>query len=322
MRVFIPLLALFVSLSLWATPGIILETKGSVVATLPGKKPVAAKLGLEFPDGTKLQTAQGATAKLMFMNGGMETIGERTVYVVGGKQNQRPKKSLGQGMLLAMKEAVDVSGSGPTVTGMVKMVPGVPLTGSFEVIPYVGGIEGIFPAGTSVTMEDLTSQGVVGFKWSGPTIQGEKPILALYEEGGSPLFFPIVSDLGSTEIPLKKLKKLNLSEGKTYRWYLGQLEKGKPVSQSQGFSFEIVRSSEVEKMNAELGQLTSLGLDSKEAGDWMQAQIFYKYKMYQRMVDTLSPIYEQYQTPAIQRLLFLGYVRMGKYSRAKEFLPQ
>jgi len=166
-----------------------------------------------------------------------------------------------------------------------------------------GGIEGITPIYGTIPLE-----GAIEFRWRGKPILGKKPLLVFVEEGKSPKFF-----LLSRETKKKKLKReeLEIQEGKSYQWYLGRLEKGnKIISQSRVFSFRILSNNELKRLTQEL---------SKSDSDFLEAQVFYNYQMYHDMVNMLESLRKRYTAPEIRKLLFLGYVRLGRHWEAKKY---
>lgn len=71
---------------------------------------------------------------------------------------------------------------------------------------------------------------------------------------------------------------------------------------------------------ADLKQIDSLGLE-KDGQSLMQAQVYYKYQQYQRMVNLLVPVYRAQTPPTdmVKNLLVLGFQKMGKSDEAKKY---
>ena len=210
-----------------------------------------------------------------------------------------------------MRDAVTQSGSGPTVTGMVKMIPGAPKAGQLKVTPAVGGIEAVYPNNTTIRLVDD-----IVLQWSGTDTRGEKPVLVFFESGQKPQTFDLTA--AQKQFSLNG-KTLGLAKGKTYNWYLGRLEKGKPIAQSQKFSFQTLGEVKEVELEMSLANLKSLNPETPEGEAFLKAQVFYQYKMYDRMVAELEPLYATNKTGALKRLLFLGNIRMGKKAQAKQY---
>ena len=67
------------------------------------------------------------------------------------------------------------------------------------------------------------------------------------------------------------------------------------------------------QLSADLKQVDSLGL-SADGKSLMQAQVYYKYQQYQKVIDILLPVYKTQNPPAdiVKNLLNISYNKMGK----------
>lgn len=174
---------------------------------------------------------------------------------------------------------------------------------------FEGGIEGIFPV-AGVILPDRA----VRFEWRGERLKGEKPALFFFKEGTNHhQVFPVSADAKEMTVGVGHF----LPEWR-YRWYVGRVEKGKPIAQSRVYSFAILAQAESEAMKNDLLQLEKRSLKT-EGADFLKAQIFYHYRLYHEMVGVLRPLHQKFKSAAVQRLLFLGYVKLGKLNEAEKF---
>ena len=296
------------SIPLIAAPGIVIETEGSVLINIPEKKVRQALLGMEFPDGTRIKTGQESFITFLLMDGQLKNLGPETEYKVERKKVLGEKKIE---WLAAIREAVRQTGSGPTLHGILKITPGVPLAGELQVLPFAGGIEPIFPNNTS--LEKIPETMV--FQWSGKKIEEKKSIFVLLEPGQKHQMFKVKADQKSIEL---KPKKLGLELGKTYHWYLGYKKKGRPIAVSQTFSFKILNTKEETAFYQELIALEKVPLKTEGGRDFLKAQVEIHYGLYFEALQLLEPLYRQYETMALRRLLLLVNSRLGRLSEAKE----
>lgn len=58
---------------------------------------------------------------------------------------------------------------------------------------------------------------------------------------------------------------------------------------------------------------------SSEGKAFLKGQVYYSYGQYDEMVKTLKPVYHKTRSPAVKRLLKLGYVKMGLYDEARKY---
>lgn len=194
----------------------------------------------------------------------------------------------------AMQDSFTVQKMGP---------PGV--KHGLEIHPPAGGIEGIFPVfGKIVKPKQLT------FRWQGK-VKGEKPALFLFAEGKikqRALLLPVQAE--TVTLPVSESE---LPAGKVYHWYLGRIESGKHIGQSRVYAFEFLSKNQTRELTSQLTKLGDL--------PFLQAQIYYHYQLYHDMVGLLESLYSDNKTEGLKRLLFLGYVRLGRHGEAKKFAP-
>lgn len=169
--------------------------------------------------------------------------------------------------------------------------------------PEAGGIEGIAPVYGA-----LEPSPTLSFEWRGKNILGDKPAFIIFEAGGfhhQPYFVGRDAKRISFET-----KELGLQRGKEYRWYLGRLEKKELIAQSRVFTFRILSEKESKNLARELVEA--------KAG-FSKALVYYKYQMYHSTVDSLKVLYRERPTSDIKRLLYLGYVKLGRPREAKKY---
>lgn len=297
------------SSSVFATPGVVVETKGKVELTLPGENPKPAAVGIEFPDGAKFTAGPSSKAVLMFMDGVMETVIEKSEVVIDGGRKNSTKKLVGRQMLAALDEAVRATGNGPTVHGMVKMAP--PSVGELKVIPPVGGIYGVYPRETAI---QLNKQ--IRFQWQVESLEGNNLAVVVFESGKPHRGFAIGPAGRQKNVSAKELK---LKKGGNYNWYIGEKQGKQYIAKSQRFTFSILSAADEKRLVAELKQIDALGLATNEGKNFLKAQTYFPFKMYDAMVTLLEPLYQKNPTPAVQKLLFLAYVKMGRLDVAKRY---
>lgn len=178
---------------------------------------------------------------------------------------------------------------------------------SLELHPFEGGIEGIFPVYGNLQM----SVPDFWFLWRGKKIKGEKPVLVFREQGGKTQKTWDVS--GKTGGLLVRTRSLNLKRGKEYEWFLGRLEGEEVIAQSRVFRFRILSKEESRRLQKAIEQ---------NKAKFLKAQIYFNYRLYHDMVALLEPRYKMAPSESLRKLLFLGYVRLGRHHEAKKFGPK
>ena len=76
----------------------------------------------------------------------------------------------------------------------------------------------------------------------------------------------------------------------------------------------------LKEMQEDLTQINTMGLQS-DGKALMQAQVYYKYQQFQKMTNTLLPVYKSQTPPAemVKNLLALGYEKMGNPAKADNY---
>ena len=295
-----------------ATPGVVVEAKGIVTAQFPGAKPKPAATGIEFPDGTKFVASKGATATLMLMDGAMQTVVEGKNYIAGKVKPTKVATPTSQKLLVALNEAVQSTGSGPTVHGMVKMTPGVPLYGEITPAPPIGGITALFPNNTALILPDA-----IRFQWEAKNgLSGKNLAVVFFEKGKPQMNFPIKPADSSVTLTAVQLQ---LQKGVNYYWYLGEKQGKEMIAKSQRFSVSILSDADEKLLAADLQEIDLLGLTTAEGKNFLKSQVYYRYKMYAEMKTLLDDLYAKEPTIALKRLLFLTNVRLGNLAAAKQY---
>lgn len=98
----------------------------------------------------------------------------------------------------------------------------------------------------------------------------------------------------------------------------GQATPGEKVATARGNA--PLSSEKSASLATDLKQIDSLGLE-KDGQALMQAQVYYKYQQYQKMVNLLIPVYRTQNPPTdmVKNLLALGFQKMGKPDEAKKY---
>ena len=177
-----------------------------------------------------------------------------------------------------------------------------------EIKPFEGGLDGIFPVYGALSMTEA-----ITFRWRGKKIQGALPVFVF----GKKTFSIRPRD----KKIILSAEALGLKSGQKYEWYLGRKEGEKIIAQSRVFRFEILSSQSADRLKKDLENLISLPAKTKEGRRFMEAQIYYKYRMYHAMVALLEPLYKMAPTESLRKPLFLGYVKLGRHHEAKKFAP-
>jgi hypothetical protein len=310
-------LALVLMFCFFALPafasGVLVDAKGSVTITMPGGKSAAAKTGAELPDGAKISVGKGSLASVMMMDGSIEEIGANQNFTVGGKEKVQGKKTVIDGIALAMNE-VSSAGSQPTVHGMIKMGrmgPGEPKP-TVSVGAGLFGPEAIFPVETTIY-----ESAEITFTWKyGAKFNFKDPVL-------------VINDIGQKQIGSKKISPqngrlsvnsadLNLSAGNRYSWYFASDEKGKIQGKSRRFNFRIISPAEKQKLDADIAKIKAFNM-SDDGKKFLTAQLYYRQQMIDAMVKELAPVWKNNQSDSVKKLLFYGYSRMGQPEEAKKY---
>lgn len=188
--------------------------------------------------------------------------------------------------------------------------PGV--KAGLEIRPPEGGIEGIYPVAGLID-----PGGNLHFQWQGEKVKGKTPSFFFFEEErNGHQSFPIRSKDKSI---LLDAKELGLKPGENYRWYLGRMEKGKGIAQSRVYSFSLLQKKNRRALENDFKKLGAMNLATSEGADFLRAQLFYQNKMYHDMVALLEPLYKIVRDKWLKRLLFLGYVRLGRHREAEKY---
>ncbi|MDO8527755.1 MAG: hypothetical protein Q7T03_08720 [Deltaproteobacteria bacterium] len=285
--------------SAMALPGVVVEKSGSLLILYPDGKRVVVTAGTEFYDGCKLIGANGK-ALLLLSNGALVSIAGSQTFDTKQLPTTSVPKNVG-GLAIGLEDSFSVKKMGPV--GM-SVAP--------DLRPPAGGIRGVAPVYGALALPDG-----IHFQWKGKSILSSDPVLVFINPTKSePLLFPVKKDQKELSV---KSSELCLEPGAEYSWYLGHLKKGKPIGQSRVFTFRILSESEKQNLDKDLNGLKTLPATSMEGRDFLKAQIFYKFKMYQDMVETLKPLYKKYHTSGIGRFLYLGYIRLGRHDEAEKY---
>ncbi len=292
--------------------GVIVDAKGKVSVAAPGGQNVSAKIGAELPDGTSVSVASGASASVMLMDGSIQEIGSGEKYTVGAAEKPAGKKTMIDGISLAMNE-VAAGGAGPTVHGMVKMTkPGVN-----QPKPTLAGIgtmgpEAIYPVETAIE-----STPEITFLWSQRIpLNFANPVIVVDDASKKRITYKKIAP-ANNRIAIKA-SELKLAPGKAYSWYFASNQNGKMSGQSRRFNFSVLSEAAQKKLNEDKAKVQALSI-SEEGKKFLTAQLYYRFKMTADMVRELLPIWQKNQTDTIKKLLFFGYAKMGQPEEAKKY---
>jgi len=306
----LPILIFFLSpLSLFAMSAVVIESHGASTVLFPKGVSEAARLGMELPKETRLQTKKGGSVTLLQMDGALLRFREGTEYQVGKKEGK--EKNQNQKIFLpAWREVERITGNGPTPSGVQKMFP--PRYGKLRILPLMGGIEGVYPRETALLFKNN-----LHFEWRASVLSGKNLRIVLFQSGREHVGFPIsVTDRKKTI----STQKMGIKKNEEYYWYIGEeVGSGKYVGKSQRFSFSVLSRTQEVQLQKELQEIQSVGLSTKEGANFLTALVYYRFRMFSEMAAHLEPLYQKYKTPALQRLLFLSYIKMGRIKEAKRY---
>ena len=306
------IVAVFCTVSFAASAsGVLVDAKGAVTVAAPGGKNVAAKIGAELPDGTKISVASGASASVMFMDGSIQEIGPGEKYTIGGAEKPAGKRTVIEGIALAMNEATSASGS--TVHGMVKMTqPGVNPAKPNLVGIGGSGPQGIYPVETAIEMAPE-----VIFQWSQRVpINFANPVIVFDDASKKQITYKkIVPSSGKIAV---KAEESKLAPGNSYSWYLAADENGNILGKSKRFNFSILSEAEKAKLDSDKAKVQSMNI-SEDGKKFLTAQLYYRSKMTDAMVKELVPLWQKNRSDTIKRLLFIAYAHMGRPEEAKKY---
>ncbi len=291
--------------------GVLVGAKGAVNLSLPNGKATAAKTGVELPDGSKISVGKGGSASVMLMDGAIETLGSGQKYTVGQTDKSAGKRTVIDGIAIAMNEAT-ASSSGPTVHGMVKMGqlgPGAPKPG---IISAAGnqGLFAVYPINTAIgAAKQLT------FKWNGGTQLKITNPTFIIEDGAGTRIVSMRADPAKGEVAADASKLL---PGNKYSWYYAADEHGKLLQKSRRFDFAVISDAEKKKLEGDIARVNSLDM-SEDGKKFLTAQLYYRTRMVDAMVKELLPLWRTNPSDAVKRLLYMGYVKMGQTKEALKY---
>ncbi len=288
---------------------VLVDAKGAVTVTLPGKKATPATSGLELPKGAVVTTGAKASASILFASGAVDQVAAEKRYTVGQSSTEAKRTELGGGLGTAMRELA-AAGQGPTVHGMVREAKGPKKSGlGLALGPGAGGVTPLAPRHTTVLLEKT-----LVFSWKGKP-DWSNPIFVIDTEKGA-----IVKTLpiqpGEQSLS-KATAALGLKKGMDYGWYLGTQGKKGPTRKMARSPFTTLSAAEEKRYSAERAKLGSLGLGA-DGKAILEAQLDFQYGLYATMIETVSPVWAHNKSPFVKKLMYLGYHRMGN-TRAEQY---
>lgn len=286
------------SIRAFAATGVVVEQGGGLYFVTQKKQKIIPKMGEEFYDGYKVYNTKGRVLLLLFYGDLIELNGQQTFQT--GKDSVKPKPYLPP-PYTALEDAINVAKMGP-----------VGLKAKLSMHPPKGYIQGLYPINGTI----FPTTKII-FEWKGKDVFGEKPTFFFFEDSKNPKYkiFSITTKTKRLEL---SAQELGLEEGKTYHWFLGRLEEW-PKSQSQVYSFQILSTKDEARLNHDFKTVDALHISTKEGEDFLKANIFYHYQMIHDMINLLQPIYTKRPSRSLRRLLFLGYVRLGRPVEATKY---
>lgn len=292
--------------------GVLVDAKGSVTVAAPDGKNVAAKIGVELPDGAKISVASGSSASVMLMDGSIQEIGAGQKYTIGGAEKPAGKRTMIEGISLAMNEVAS-TGQGPTVHGMVKMTrPGVN-----QPKPTLAGIGGTGPEAIYPVETTIEQAPEITFMWSQRVpLNFPNPVIVLNDASKKQITYKKITPANNSATI--KAGEIKLAPGNSYSWYFASDQNGKISGQSRRFNFTVLSAAGKKRLDDDKAKVQALGI-SEDGKKFLLAQLYYRSKMLNAMVKELLPLWQKNQSDTIKRLLFFGYAKMGQPEEAKKY---
>ncbi|MDP2600835.1 MAG: hypothetical protein Q8P84_08920 [Deltaproteobacteria bacterium] len=282
----------------FAATGVVIQQGGGLYFVTPQGKKVKPQFGDEFYNGYKVYNTKGRAVLLLFYGDLIDLEGKQKFQA--GEGSVKPRLYLPP-PYTALEDAINVAKMGP-----------VGVKAPLAIHPPVGGIQGIFPI-----YGDILPSSTLQFEWRGKDILGEKPVFIIFEKHSKEQkIFSLKA--GAKKFSINPAKE-KIKEGAEYHWYLGRIKNGKPVAQTRVYSFEILSEKNQKKLSRDLEGLSALKLSSREGETFLKSQIFYHYKLYHNMIDSILPMYQKRPSRSLRRILYLGFVRLGRYSQAQKY---
>lgn len=100
----------------------------------------------------------------------------------------------------------------------------------------------------------------------------------------------------------------------------GMVKAAGPGKNTEPSGDQTLTAERQQKMKVDLETVDKMELE-KDGKSLMNAQIYYKYGQYNKMVEELLPVYKTQKPPAdlVKNMLALGYEKLGKPEKAKKY---
>ncbi|MFH1874615.1 MAG: hypothetical protein ABH859_05450 [Pseudomonadota bacterium] len=313
MKTLLITLLLCLSTSLAQASAVIIDAKGKISIKTSDKKSVPAQIGQELPDGTQINPEKNSSISIMLSNGTIAEIASGQKYTVGKPGKAKQETTVIQGLALAMNEAT-ATGAQPTVHGMVKMTtlgPGAPEPVVDSAGPG-GDLRAEYPLNIALILPEA-----IDFSWNKDAkIDFPNPVLVIEDEQKKQLLVKNVDQKSSSLKINSHISKFQ--PGQNYSWYFASQTKGQIQGKTRRFNFSLLSRAAEQKLKSDLREIEKMNI-SKSGQDFLMAQLYFRAKMYDKMVEKLLPLWEQNKTDLLKKELFLGYHRLGKPSEAAKY---
>lgn len=322
-----------------ALDGVLIETTGTVDVLSPKGIKLQATIGSEYPSGSRISTGSDGTTTIMLTNGAIIKLDRGRTYTVGVmSQSAGGQPTILKGLTVAMNEAAKitlpaalVSPTGPAAAspqatprahGMVKMgnvgpgalttveLPPAKTAAPATAKPVSQGIVALYPVGTAIP-----KVASITFRWHGKL--PAKPIVVCVDEGASSIARLDVPSSSASEAAFS-WGNLGLKQGGQYSWYLAAKDAKPGRGVSQRFKFSVLSENQQELLARDMARIDETAT-TPDGRAFMKGQLYYNYGMNREMVDTLLPLWKANKTPALKKLLKLGYAKMGLIDEARKY---
>ncbi|MBI4211409.1 MAG: hypothetical protein HY540_02105 [Deltaproteobacteria bacterium] len=280
--------------------GIVLDVKGDVRVTRDGKSsPV--KFGEWVRHDSTVSTSK--TGTISFLE-------EDTIVTIGPDQHFTMGKALPpalqrleiEGLKLVLLDASEATSQKSSTAKMA--LPPTGKGGSIAASASMFGVQGLFPLHTVIDpVETLI------FRWFYTKPATWTPSVIIEQSDQQKLaILPQVRKATKASV---LAADVGAKPGREMFWYVAEwLSNGTINMKTPRYRFRFLATEDAERLARDLKALTALKLPAR-AMRILESQLYYKYGMLQKMIDTLRPLHAKGAGSAVKDLLYFGYLRIG-----------
>lgn len=276
---------------------VLIDVKGDVQIKLTDKDISDAKVGLELPGGSVIETKDNGSAAVMLDSGAIEKVAPNSSYNIGKTQNEEGRTDLGAMFAAVMQE----------LTAEIKGTPRINDAGILASL----GVNAVYPSGTAI----IFSKNII-FKWDKkPQINWPSPAIIVDDKDKRHI---VVRPLRSGQVEIViKAQDAKISKGNEYSWYLASKDRG-IKGKTRRFRFKIISVADESELQSEIAKINSLDI-SQDGRDILIGQMYFGKNMFSDAVKILEPLWEKDKTPFVGKILRLSYVKMSRPNEAANY---